>query len=130
MTRLGNKEKGFTLVELLVVIAIIAVLAAIAIPQFTKFRLRGYKAGLDTDAQNIYTAAQAYLMENPSDTIDTRAKVNEGGYRPSADVGWTSGDMQLASGSIHVYSQTLKTQGLDNNAQVYFNGRVSLPAQP
>jgi len=37
-----NNEKGFTLIELMVVIAIIGILAAIAIPQFGKYRERAF----------------------------------------------------------------------------------------
>ena len=58
-------KRGFTLIELMIVIAIIGILAAIAIPQFSAYKSRGFKASVGTDAKNMYTALQAYLGDNP-----------------------------------------------------------------
>ena len=68
-----KKQEGFTLVELLIVIAIIAILAAIAIPQFTKYKNKAYDAELASDAKNAYTAAVAYLTDFPNETVTTQA---------------------------------------------------------
>lgn len=63
-TRMKNSQKGFTLIELLVVVAIIGILAAIAIPQFSEYRARGYDARAKTDLRNVATAEEAYFADN------------------------------------------------------------------
>jgi type IV pilus assembly protein PilA len=58
-----RNEKGFTLIELLVVIAIIGILAAIAIPQFSEYRQRGFDARAKSDLRNVATAEEAYFAD-------------------------------------------------------------------
>lgn len=63
-------KKGFTLIELLVVIAIIGILAAIAIPQFAKYRQNAYNAAANSDIRNAKTALESYFadkQEYPAD---------------------------------------------------------------
>ncbi len=126
-----KREEGFTLVELLIVVAIIAILAAIAIPQFSKYRLRGYKTELDSDAKNAYTAAQAYLTDFPGATaVDSLDKLKTGGYQRSANISMNTAlsTMNLDAGIIMLSSTV---SGLtDNNAVIHFNGRIDFPNSP
>jgi type IV pilus assembly protein PilA len=56
-----QSESGFTLIELLVVVAIIGILAAIAIPQFSAYRKRGYEAAAKSDLRNAATGQESYF---------------------------------------------------------------------
>jgi type IV pilus assembly protein PilA len=69
----------------MIVIAIIGILAAIAIPQFTAYKQKGYAAQVKSDLKNAYTAAQAYFADNPSATVDA-ASLQTNGYKKSNDV--------------------------------------------
>ena len=57
------KRKGFTLIELLIVIAIIAILAAIAIPQFARYRVRAYNGAAESDLRNARTTYEAFFAD-------------------------------------------------------------------
>jgi type IV pilus assembly protein PilA len=65
-----KSKKGFTLIELLVVVAIIGILAAIAIPQFAKYRQNAYNSAAQSDLRNAKTALESYFadkQEYPAD---------------------------------------------------------------
>jgi type IV pilus assembly protein PilA len=122
LTKMNRKrgEKGFTLIELMIVIAIIGILAAIAIPQFTKYRQRGYDSTANSDVKNMYTAAQAYFSDYPTGTITT-AKLNSYGYKQSTGVtaAVTTGSMSgLAMTATH--SSGTKTYSVNADGAISF----------
>ena len=58
------KKKGFTLIELLIVVAIIAILAAIAVPNFLEAQTRAKVSRSKADIRSIAIAIEAYRLDN------------------------------------------------------------------
>ncbi|CCK80296.1 prepilin-type N-terminal cleavage/methylation domain-containing protein [Desulfobacula toluolica] len=58
-----RNQKGFTLIELMIVIAIIGILAAIAVPQFSKYRARSFNTQAIADARIIKNETGGYFAE-------------------------------------------------------------------
>ena len=59
-----NYYKGFTLIELLIVVAIIAILAAIAIPNFLAAQTRAKVSRAKAEMRTLATALESYDVDN------------------------------------------------------------------
>ena len=76
-------RKGFTLIELLIVVLIIAILAAIAVPNFLEFQTRAKVSRVKADHRSLATAIEAYYVDN--DEYPAMTNTDEGANaRPGA----------------------------------------------
>jgi prepilin-type N-terminal cleavage/methylation domain-containing protein len=65
-----KKNKGFTLIELMIVVAIIAILAAIAVPNFLSYTAKTRRAEVKYNLEAIYKAEISWYSENNSFSND------------------------------------------------------------
>lgn len=76
-----KRMKGFTLIELLIVVAIIAILAAIAVPNFLEAQVRSKVSRVQADMRSMATAIESYYVDTnayPACTTVISESVNSG----------------------------------------------------
>ena len=86
LQKLNKNRGGFTLVEIMIVVAIIALLAAIAVPNFLRARKRSQATRILEDLRIIDSAIDQYAIE-----------ANKSG---GATVNWTDIQSDVKKGSI------------------------------
>ncbi len=59
-----GRRVGFTLIELLIVVAIIAILAAIAVPNFLEAQVRAKVSRVSSDMRTLATGIEAFRVDN------------------------------------------------------------------
>ena len=56
-------RRGFTLIEILMVVVIIGILAALAIPKFSRSKSMTYSASIKQDLRTLSVAQEDYFLE-------------------------------------------------------------------
>ena len=114
LRKLNTKHAGFTLVEIMIVVAIIALLAAIAVPNFLRARKRSQATRILEDLRIIDSAIDQYAIEN-----------NKSG---GATVSWTDVQAYLKKGS-NLYNTGVSVINGDYAGGTYtVDGTISTPA--
>ncbi len=92
MRLLRRGEKGFTLIELLIVVAILGVLAAIVIPQVTRFIGSGEREAGETEFANIQAAVTSMMIDNEISVLVPVGVTNDMGVFPDMTVATAKGN--------------------------------------
>ena len=111
LTSLNKRRGGFTLVEIMIVVAIIALLAAIAVPNFLRARKRSQATRILEDLRIIDSAIDQYAIET-----------NKAG---GATVNWTDIQSYLKKGTV-LYN----SGGVDLLTTVFNGGTYSVDGIP
>jgi prepilin-type N-terminal cleavage/methylation domain-containing protein len=107
LQKLNKNRGGFTLVEIMIVVGIIALLAAIAVPNFLRARKRAQGTRCLEDLRIIDSAVDQYAIENNKVTGNS--------------VAWTDVQNYLKTGSVLYNSQGFDMFGNAYNTNSTFS---------
>ena len=104
-----TKQKGFTLIELMIVVAIIAILAAIAIPQYQNYVVRAQLSRAFAELSTLKTAVEVCL--------------NDGAMNDQCNLDTVDSDMMIARPTIDIETDPLTIDAvISNNASGTIRG--------
>jgi prepilin-type N-terminal cleavage/methylation domain-containing protein len=66
-------SRGFTLIELMITVAIVAILAAVALPSYRDYILRGHLVTMTNDVQATRAKMEQYYQDNRTYVTSTAA---------------------------------------------------------
>ena len=111
LRKLNTKHAGFTLVEIMIVVAIIALLAAIAVPNFLRSRKRSQATQVLEDLRIVDAAVDQYAIENSKNSSTTPSWADVKAYIKT-------GTRLYASGQKDILGNTIKINAIDTAPQV------------
>ncbi len=85
MKKQQRLTQGFTLLEMMIVVAVIALLAAIALPNYTSYLIRAKRTDAMESLTEVMNQQQRFLTRNRTYTDDL------------ADLGYTTGNKKINS---------------------------------
>ena len=119
LQKLNSRRGGFTLVEIMIVVAIIALLAAIAVPNFLRARKRSQATRVLEDLRMIDSAIDQYAIETNKTTGATANWTDVKAYLKTGSALYNSGGADL-------FGNTFGAMAVDTLPSVPTNTKTSL----
>ena len=119
---------GFTLLELLIAVVIVGILAALAIPNFTKSIEKGKVRDAEVVLSSLHSAERVYYLDQNSYGTDANLFAN--GYATNPDAGNSNPDWDYAAAPAGTtFSVTATRTGGGYNGKTIqvtqtFHGRI------
>lgn len=79
-----HRRNGFTLIELMITVAIVAILAAVALPNYSQYVIRSKRSAAQAEMMNIANREQQYLLAQR--VYADKTALTAGGYVLPANV--------------------------------------------
>ncbi len=98
-----TRKRAFTLIELLIVVAIIAILAAIAVPNFLEAQTRAKISRVKADMKSLSTAYEVFKTDTGLWLIDFWDDNNAAGLQRLKDFGCTYQSTDARGGMMGVF---------------------------
>lgn len=105
---MASTRRGFTLIELMIVVAIVAILAAVAIPNFLRYQAKSRQSEARANLGGIFVAETAYYSEHAT-------------YGLLSEVGFVS---SYAAARIYTYTDGTEIQ-VGRTGLVVYAGSVA-----
>lgn len=103
-------SRGFTLIELMIAVAVVAILAAVALPSYQQYVIRGKRAAAQAEMMDIANRQQQFLLANRS--YASKATLEASGYALPTEVSaHYTYDIAVGAGAVPSFTITFTATG-------------------